>query len=364
MKPIKGILVHDSFNIEGGAEKVAADLASYFNWDIITEIKSVNPGSELLNNINVISLETEIKMPLMSRLSKILYYINLFLNYSGSTDYETAIFSGEFSLLCAPKFNCRKILYCHTPPRVLYDLKKFILSNEKNPFKRIIFRIILHYFKIKYEQSFNQIDTIIANSKNIQLRIKKYLGKSSYIIYPPVDTERFYFKEPEDYYLSTARLTPSKRVMDIIEAFLKMPDKTLVILSEGDERIPIEKKIKDVPNIIFRGWVDNSEKEDLISRCIATVYIPIDEDFGISPVESMAAGKPVIGVMEGGLLETVIDGKTGILIKGELTDKKIMNAVQKLDRKTSVAMKNACIKQSALFSKQIFFDKFSSLLNQ
>ncbi len=362
MKPINGILIHDGFSIEGGAEKVVADLASYFNWEVITGYKPQGPVSGLLKTINVICPESTGKQLLVYRFSKILYYIDTFLNYSGRTDYELVVFSGEVSLLCAPRFNCRKILYCHTPPRVLYDLKDFILKNEKNLLKQIILRIILLYFKKNYEQSLDHIDTIIANSENVQNRIKKFLKKNAALIYPPVDTKRFYFNDPENYYLSTARLTPFKRVTKIIEAFLEMPDKELIILSDGDERTKIETQIKNVPNIIYRGWVTNREKEAIISRCIATVYIPIDEDFGMSPVESMAAGKPVIGVMEGGLLETVIHRKTGILIKGELTKEKIMNAVRKLDPKTSIAMKNDCIKQAALFSKQIFFDNFSALI--
>ena len=95
----------------------------------------------------------------------------------------------------------------------------------------------------------------------------------------------------------------------IVKAFKKMPDKRLVVVSGGADMPGIKQIAEESPNIEVLGWISEARLCDLMGRCIATIYIPRDEDFGISPVESMAAGKPVIGVQEGGLLETVGGGE-------------------------------------------------------
>ncbi len=153
---------------------------------------------------------------------------------------------------------------------------------------------------------------IVANSENVQRRIKRYLGHDSIVVYPPIDTESFVWGEPQGYYLSTARLTPLKRVATIVEAFVRMPDRQLVVASGGEDEAALRRVApRGHSNIRFTGWTDEAQLRSLISGAIATIYIPVDEDFGMSPVESMAAGKPVIGVAEGGLLETIVPGRDG-----------------------------------------------------
>ncbi|MDQ1337021.1 MAG: hypothetical protein QG552_3971, partial [Thermodesulfobacteriota bacterium] len=149
------------------------------------------------------------------------------------------------------------------------------------------------------------MDMIVAISETVRERTMEYLGHDSLVVYPPCETERFRSMEEADYFLSTARVDPLKRVALIVEAFIKMPAKRLVVVSGGSDMPKIREMAERVENIEVLGWVGDEKLCDLIGRCIATIYIPRDEDFGISPVESMAAGKPVIGVQEGALLETV-----------------------------------------------------------
>jgi len=149
------------------------------------------------------------------------------------------------------------------------------------------------------------MDMIVAISETVRERTMEYLGHDSLVVYPPCETERFRWMEAGDYFLSTARVDPLKRVALIVEAFMKMPEKRLVVVSGGSDMPKIREMAGRVENIEVLGWVDDERLCDLMGRCIATIYIPRDEDFGISPVESMAAGKPVIGVQEGALRETV-----------------------------------------------------------
>jgi len=159
----------------------------------------------------------------------------------------------------------------------------------------------INYLQPRYENAITQMDTLIANSENVRRRIQYYLNQEAIVIYPPCDTARFIWRGQDNYYLSMGRLDPLKRVDLIIQAFLKMPDKRLIITSGGSELQQLKKLAKNAPHIQFTGWLDDAQLADLVGHAIATVYLAKNEDFGMSPLESMAAGKPVIGVAEGGV---------------------------------------------------------------
>ena len=141
-----------------------------------------------------------------------------------------------------------------------------------------------------------------------------------------------------------------------------MPDKKLIVVSGG----PLFEKIKrlslDAPNIKILGWVSDDVLGELIGRCLATIYIPKDEDFGISPIESMAAGKPVIGVSEGGLLETIISGETGILLPSNPTEEDLIKAVQFLTPSRAREMRYACESRARKFDKNVFLSKMRDIV--
>ena len=123
-------------------------------------------------------------------------------------------------------------------------------------------------------------------------------------------------------------------------------------ISSGPEKRNIEKIAKGHDNIEIRGWVTEEEYTDLLSRCTATIYIPINEDSGISPVESMAAGKPCVVSNEGGVVETIVDGKTGVHIKA--TEEEVIRSVNLLDASIAAKMKTECQKRSKKFSEENF----------
>ena len=198
------------------------------------------------------------------------------------------------------------------------------------------------------------MQVIVANSQTVRDRIRSYLGRKAEVIYPPCDLAAFRWRGQQGFYLSTARLSPLKRVDKIVEAFLQMPDKKLVVASGGEELPRLVRLAAGAPNITFLGWVSEEKLRELMGEAIATIYIPVAEDFGMSPVESMAAGKPVIGVAEGGLLETVIDGETGILLPPALSVDAVVKAVVEMTPSKAAAMRTACIFRSEQFSKERF----------
>jgi len=274
-------------------------------------------------------------------------------------DYETVIFSWDsISAVRNCSKNMKKIYYCHTPPRYLYDLKEIYI--KKVPFLlRPAFLFVSYIFRKMYERDISKMDLILTNSINTQKRIKKFLWIDSKILYPPVDLDEFKFISQKDYYLSFARLSDAKRVDKVIEAFKKLPDKKLVIIYwENDpQREKIFDLAKDCKNIEFKTLPWNVGFTDYVGNCIATIYIPIDEDFWMSPVESMAAGKPVLWVNEGWLKETVIDKKTWVLIPEWAKIEDIIEAVEYLTSEKCLEMRKACETRARDFSLEEFKNK-------
>ena len=174
-------------------------------------------------------------------------------------EYDTVIFSGDcISAVRNCKKETKKVFYCHTPPRYLYDLKHIYL--KKIPFyMRPAFQILSYFFKKMYERDIKKMDVILTNSKNTQERIKNFLDLDSQILYPPVNLEEFTWKGQSDYYLSFARLSDAKRVDRIIEAFKQLPEKKLVVIyGENDpQRQKIFDLAENAANIEFKTLPGN-----------------------------------------------------------------------------------------------------------
>lgn len=278
--------------------------------------------------------------------------------------YDTVIFSGDsISAVRNCSGNTKKVYYCHTPPRYIYDLHDLYLK-KLSWYMKPIFKLWCFVFKKLYERDLKKIDFIIANSENTKARIKKYLGYDSQVLYPPVDRKRFVWLWQKGYFLSFARLSDAKRVDRVVEAFTKLPyEKLIVIYGKND---PQREKIFTIgewyTNIEFITLENNDDLYEYIWNARATIYIPIDEDFGMSPVESMSAGKPVLWVNEWGLKETVLHKKTGYLIPEWASHTDIIDAVAYLSGETCLSMKNDCEKQADNFWLESFEQKLRTMM--
>jgi glycosyltransferase involved in cell wall biosynthesis len=231
------------------------------------------------------------------------------------------------------------------------------------------------------------MDVIVTNSETVKERIRRFLGQDSQVIHPPCETEKFRFVNQENFYLSTARLDPLKRIDVIVRAFLKMPEKNLVVVSGGSEIRKIKEAAEEAKNIQVLGWVNEERLIGLMGKCIASIYIPRHEDYGMSPVESMAAGKPVIGVQEGGLLETIGEGRgqsiedrgrkteggirrgkdlliteCGVLVPEEPKVEHIIEAVEWMTPKRALKMRGACEERAKRFDKSVFIEKMREVV--
>ncbi|MFL0792713.1 MAG: glycosyltransferase [Prochlorococcus sp.] len=203
------------------------------------------------------------------------------------------------------------VSYIHTPVRYAWDqmhayLRRSALArNGLGPW----IRWQLHGLRQWDQLSAARVDHLIANSRFTARRIRQYWGREAQVVHPPVDVNRFSWNQPRDeVYLCLCRLVPYKRVDLVIEAFnqLRLP---LLVVGDGPERAGLEQLAG--PSVTMLGRQSPEQVEALMARCRAFVYAGL-EDFGIAPVEAMAAGAPVIGLGRGGLLDTVRCAAAGI----------------------------------------------------
>lgn len=199
------------------------------------------------------------------------------------------------------------ICYCHTPTRYLWSDAHTYANEIRVPrMVRKFLPLALNYLRVWDKQAADRVDHFIANSQFVAKRIQKYYRRESTVIYPPVDTHRFSVsKELGNYFVMMGRFRPYKKFDVAIRAFnaLNIP---LVIIGAGEEEANLRKMAKS--NIDFVG--SNVDRARILQRAIGFIN-PQVEDFGIAPVEAMAAGRPVIAYRAGGAMETVVEGVTG-----------------------------------------------------
>jgi len=221
----------------------------------------------------------------------------------------------------------RHVCYCLTPTRFIWNYHSYIEREGVGRLARLALPPLLHRLRQWDRLAADRVDHFIAISREVQRRIRKCYHRESTIIYPPVETGRFHpATGHDDYFLVIGRLIPYKRIDLAVRAFneLGLP---LKIAGEGRDRAALQALAR--PNIEFLGWVGDDELQELLSRAGAFIF-PGLEDFGIAPLEAMAAGRPVIAYAGGGALDTVEPGVTGEFFT-ELTSESLADAVRNFD---------------------------------
>jgi glycosyltransferase involved in cell wall biosynthesis len=352
---MKIAIFHDYFGAIGGGEKVVIEMAKILDADIITTdtdaIKKIDPS------VRVISIGKTIKFPPLKQISATIR----FYFFDFSKDYDLFIFTGNWSHAAAHRHH-PNIWYCYTPVRAFYDLYPTFLTRQ-DFFTRQLFRTWVFFHRFFDQRSIKEVERIIAISLNVQKRVLKYHHCDTEVIYPPVNTSLYQCIEYGNFWLSVNRLYPEKRIELQIEAFRQMPEEHLVIVggyADGDHAALYAEKIRKnlPPNVRLCGEVGEDDLRNLYARCKGHICTALDEDYGLTPLEAMASGKPVVAVNEGGYRETVTE-RTGLLVEPNVDQ--IIDAVRMIT-KDPERFKEPCIDRALEFDITKFKDQIEKVV--
>lgn len=308
-------IVHDFLTYWGGAEQVLKSLhrlypkAPIFTLLFDESMREFFPEADIRT-----SFLRRLPAFLRRRKSFLLPLFPIAVEKFDLSRYDLVISSSSsFAKGVVVRSKTLHIDYCHTPTRFFWDWSENYL-NENGWARKLKFLVapMVHLLRMWDRLAADRPDAYICNSETTRARLRKYYRQEAKVIYPPVDVERFSAlqpdaKAPHDYYLIVSRLSPYKKVALAVEVFNKMGMK-LVVAGTGAE----EKKLRALagPQVKILGFQSDAELEKLYKNCRAFIF-PGEDDFGITMVEAMSCGKPVLAYQKGGALETVVSGVTG-----------------------------------------------------
>ena len=310
------ILGHDYLIQMGGAEKVVASM--HRAWPEAPIYVSATDYGKLLPDFRDADIRNTWmqKLPGMNSHFKKLFPVYPFAFKSlGVLDANAAVVSSSgFAKWLRFTPRTQTFCYCHTPPRFFWQTEHYLKNEVSSGLVKAMAKVFIPPLRRSDYRAAQKVTHFIANSECVQARIKEFYGRESVVIYPAVEVHRFDVQEKNDgFYLILSRLVSYKGIDRAVAAFAKS-GKRLVIAGSGPDRARLEKLAGGAGNIEFRGRVEDTEVKRLIETCYAFVF-PGLEDFGITPVEAQAAGKPVLAYGDGGALETVIPGETGLFFR-------------------------------------------------
>lgn len=366
MKARRIAFIHDWLTVYSGAERVLEQMIDCF------------PESDLFSLIDFVPEKDRDfmrgKKPFVSFLQRLpfmkRYYrhalplMPLAIEQHDLSSYDIIISSSHAvakGVLVGP--DQLHICMCYSPIRYAWDLQHQYLRESNLTLGPLSWmaRIILHFMRIWDARTSNGVDHFIAISGFIARRIKRVYGRSSTVIYPPVDVSAFTIgtgdrSGRDGFYLTASRMVPYKKMDLIAEAFTKMPSRKLVIIGDGPQMESV--RAKSGSNVQVLGFQAHSVLRDHLQRARAFVFAA-EEDFGIAPLEAQACGTPVIAFGKGGALETILDGKTGLLFEDQ-TVESICQAVEKFEQNSYSP--EACRQNAIRFAPERFRREFTDFV--
>ncbi|MCR4325104.1 MAG: glycosyltransferase [Candidatus Curtissbacteria bacterium] len=352
---MKVALVHDYLGEFGGAERVLLALSEIWpNAPIYTAFyRKDSPAYARFKGRKIITswaqkvpfFNTKLHSPLRFLAPKI-------WNSFDFSNFDVVITSSSWYVTKGVKKGpgTIEICYCHTPPRYLYGYPTSV-EWQKYFLVRMYALFINHYMRIYDFEAAQRVDYFIANSQNVARRIKKFYRRDADVIYPPVDLPKAKSVDSKrstvdgGYFLVVSRIVGGKGLKLAVEAANKL-NVPLKVIGKPAGYASEESNMKKIAgkNVDFLGYVSDRELAKLYAGARAFLALATDEDFGITPVEAMLCGTPVIAYRGGGYLETVIDGKTGVFFEQNSVESLTgaLNSFMKLEKKgtfDSVAIK-------------------------
>jgi glycosyltransferase involved in cell wall biosynthesis len=357
---MKIALVHDYLNQLGGAERVVGSLHKLFpQAPIYTTILDRAKLWESLSDAEIHTSWMQ-HLPALNRHFKA--YLPLYPLAMESLDlraYDLVVSSSSAwakSVITRP--GAVHLCYCHTPMRFAWDYARYVEREQFGLLARAALPPVVAWLKAWDVRTAARPTRYIANSTVVRERIRRHYGQDSEVIFPPVEVARYQPSDvDEPYYLVVSRLAPYKRIDLAVEAFnrLGLP---LVVIGDGPDRSALERMAR--PNVRFVGRLPDGEVASAMSRCRALLF-PGEEDFGITPLEANAAGRPVIAYRAGGALDTVRHGETGLFFD-EPNVTSLMAAVRRCQ--THRWDKGKLRRHAERFSEAVFSRKIQRLVSE
>jgi len=251
------------------------------------------------------------------------------------------------------------VCYCHSPMRYAWDLAPDYMAGASRP-RRALVAPLLHYMRLWDTASATRPDGVAANSRHVARRIRSFWGRESRVVHPPVDQRAFRHDEPrEDFYLHVGELVRYKRPDLAVEACNRL-GRRLVVIGGG----PLEAELRRMagPTVRVLGRLSDAEVAGYYARCRALLF-PGVEDFGLTPVEAMASGAPVLALARGGALETVRGGETGVFFQ-EQSVEGLMEAMRTLERDGVSLPAGEIAAHAANWKPERFRREFSALVQE
>lgn len=354
---MKTALVHDDLVQSGGAERVAAVFhALYPDAPLFTAIYDPRTTLPAFADADIRTSFLQ-RSPIASRrLHKLaLPYFPAAFEEFNFTGYDLVLSSSSRfakGVITGPE-TCH-ICYCHTPARFVWRPHDYLKQSRSARLLAPLMRGMMSKLRAWDLESAQRVDYFVANSYNVARRIRKYYRRDAIVIYPPVETSRYTPVSPADvgeHFLVVSRLIGYKRVDLVIDACNRL-GASLHIVGDGPELGALRKKAG--PTVRFLGRLSDKEVADEYARCRALVFAG-EEDFGLTPLEAMASGRPVVAYGAGGALESVVEGKTGLFFAEQTADSlaHALAAVRQMTFDTDALRAHAMGFDIAVFQRRI-----------
>jgi glycosyltransferase involved in cell wall biosynthesis len=312
-------LVHDYLNQMGGAEKTLLALAQIFpGAPIYTSMydpsrvdkafRALDIRTSFMQGLPFVKRHHQAFMPLYPFAMESFDLRGYDLVVSGSSAFAKGVLTRPEAL---------HVCYCYTPMRWAWNFEDYIERERIGGLTRTALAPFVSWLRLWDYASAARVDAYVADSPVVAARIAKYYRRESVIIPPPVEVTRFAVStRRDDYFLITSRLVPYKRIDLAVRAFTKL-GLPLHVVGSGRDAQSLRKLAG--PSVRFLGRLSDEQVRDEMAGCRAFIF-PGEEDFGITPVEAQACGKPVIAYGAGGALSTVVEGVTGLFFREQTPD--------------------------------------------
>lgn len=352
-------ILHDHLRFIGGGERVALLLANALDADVYVTDRNPDLARKAgLPEARVTEIGRVPRMPLWRQSRQ-----KALFEGARIPGYDGYILSGNWAVFAAARHR-PNLWYCYTPVRVFYDLREPFLAGL-SPWSRWAARRWIARVRPEYEAVATSVDRIVVLSRNVQDRVRRYLGREAEIAYPPVDVSRYRFHRVGDFWLSVNRLSHEKRLGLQVDAFRRLPDERLVVVGGPQMGVDAQRLVRSLdppPNVTFVGEVDEPRLLELYATCRGLIATSIEEDFGLTPVEAMASGKAVVAVDEGGYRESIVPGETGWLVPPAAAD--LAEAIQGIDPDRLTSMRAACRERAEAFDVSRFVARMRGFIEE